>query len=396
MRDAANPANVLVTIANVPAGPTTLTTNGVLDLYGNPTAGAGHAFTYTDVSVPAGYYAGAIGLHGTALRAALHDIIKNHAVQSYDFAFTAYTTTDVKPNGKVWDMYSDVPGGTPPYEYDFTQHTGGTTEGSGFNREHSWPQAWFGGSVTPMYTDLWIIYPTDSKVNEYRGNFPYGPVGAATITSRNGTQVGLSSDPDYTGTVFEPIDAYKGDLARSTFYVATRYYTEDAGWPGGAAASGADPLPWAAKLYTQWSTNDPVSWKERLRNGAVYAIQGNRNPFVDHPEWVAAIFDSNSVAGVESARPLVTRLLQNAPNPFRVATTVRFDLASRARVDLRVFDVAGRVVRTLTAGRVLEAGRHDVAWDGRDDAGRAVGAGLYFYRLDAGALRETRRMVVTR
>jgi endonuclease I len=394
VQDVSNPANVLVTLAGVPARLDTVIVNGVADAHANVIGTARGIFTYTDVSVPAGYYDSAIGLRGTALRAALHDIIKNHTVKSYDYAYTAYLTTDIKPNGKVWDMYSDVPGGTPPYEYDFSQNPGSGNEGSGFNREHSWPQAWFGGSVTPMYTDLWIIYPTDAKVNEYRSNYPYGPVGVASITSRNGTRLGPSSDPDYAGIVFEPIDAYKGDLARSTCYVATRYYTEDAGWPGGAAASGADLLPWAAALYTQWSANDPVSWKERLRNGAVFAIQHNRNPFVDHPEFLPAIFDSNSTAGVTPPAGMATRLLLNAPNPFRAATTIRFDLARRGPVLLAVYDVAGRTVRVLLTGEVRDAGHHDVRWDGRDAAGHAAPSGLYFYRLESGAVRATQRMVV--
>jgi hypothetical protein len=59
-------------------------------------------------------------------------------------------------------MYSDIPGGTPPYEYSFGQTGQGATEGLGYNREHSWPQSWFGGSL-PMYSDLWILYPTDAR-----------------------------------------------------------------------------------------------------------------------------------------------------------------------------------------------------------------------------------------
>jgi endonuclease I len=295
----------------------------------------------------------------------------------------------------VWDVYSDVPGGTPPYEYSFGQTGGGTTEGSGYNREHSWPKTWFGGTVLPMYSDLWILYPTDTKVNNYRGDLPYGDVGAATITSLNGSQVGACTDSGYAATVFEPVDGYKGDLARSYFYVSTRYYTEDAAWPGGPATSGAELLPWARKAYLAWASQDPVSQKERLRNGVIYAIQHNRNPFVDHPEFVTLVFDPTAATAVDDAPPLAFRLHQNAPNPFRPATTIRFDLPRRASVSLRVFDVAGRLVRSLVDGSSLEPGRHEAAWDGHDESGRAAGAGLYFYRLQAGTLGETRRMVLT-
>ena len=146
----------------------------------------------------------------------------------------AFHDTDKRPDGKVWDVYSDIPGGTPPYEFVFGPLGSGSSEGIAYNREHSFPQSWFGGSVSPMYSDLWIIYPTDSKVNSERGNFPYGMAGSATFTSLNGSKLGGCVSPGYSGTCFEPIDGYKGDLARSQFYVATRYFDEDASWPGGS------------------------------------------------------------------------------------------------------------------------------------------------------------------
>jgi hypothetical protein len=246
-----------------------------------------------------------------------------------------------------------------------------------------------------MVSDLWIIYPTDAKVNEYRGNYPYGEVGSATITSLNGSRVGPNTAPGYAGTVFEPIDAYKGDLARSHFYVATRYFGEDAGWTGSPAASGANLLPWAAELCADWAANDPVSWKERLRNGAIYTYQNNRNPFVDHPEWVAQIFDSASVLAVDEPPARTSSLRQNQPNPFFARTTIHFELARREPASLRVYDLSGRRVRTLAEG-TLEAGVHQAIWNGRDDAGRALEAGLYFCRLDAGPVRESLRMVFVR
>jgi len=392
--DLGHPEQVLVTVPGIAAGSATFSATGVADLYTNATSGASWTFNFVDTRIPAGYYTSAIGLRGTALRAALHEVIKNHSSQSYDYALTAFQTTDVKPSRKVWDIYSDIPGGTPPYEYDFGQTGGGATEGGGYNREHSWPQSWFGGSL-PMYSDLWILYPTDIKVNEYRGNWPYGDVSTASITSLNGSQVGTCSDAGYTGTAFEPIDAFKGDLARSCFYVSTRYYTEDGGWPGGPATSGADLLPWANTTYLAWHSSDEVSRKEQLRNGAIYVIQQNRNPFVDHPEFAALLFDSTSTAGVGGGPALAFRLHQNAPNPFHPVTTIRFDLPQRAPVSLRVYDVAGRLVHSLVEGRTLEAGRHEAAWNGRSESGQRVGAGLYFYRLQAGAFSETRRMVFT-
>jgi endonuclease I len=397
VRDPLNTSRVLVTMRNIPQGLHTMVVSGVADLDGNVATGDTCTFFYVDVSIPAGYYNSAEGLTGTALRSALKQIIDNHNAQSYSYALVAFRYTDVKPNGKVWDMYSDVPGGNPPYEYTFGQTGGsGSTEGTGYNREHSFPDSWFNGN-SPMHSDLWILYPTDIRVNGYRANYPYGVVGTPTTISQNGSKLGTQSGSyGYSGTVFEPIDAYKGDLARGTFYVCTRYFGEDGGWTGSPAMSGANPQPWAAALYSDWSAADPVAWKERLRNGAIYLIQGNRNPFVDHPEWVALIYDSASVAGVGEGPARVARLGINSPNPFGASTTLRFELTRSERVSLRVFDVGGRLVKTLAQGATMEAGSHEMTWDGRSDSGAALEAGLYFCRLDAGVVSETRRLVHAR
>jgi len=222
-------------------------------------------------------------------------------------------------------------------------------------------------------------------------------VGAATTISLNGSKLGTSATEGYSGTVFEPIDAYKGDLARGQFYVATRYFNEDQSWPGGPSAAGAEIYPWAVAQYLAWSQADPVSWKERMRNGAVYAIQHNRNPFVDHPEFVAMIYDSTNVVGTDgSTRTWTVRLRANLPNPFAARTSVAFELRRRAPVALTVFDVSGRVVRRLAAGEAMDPGPHAIEWDGRTDGGLEAAAGLYFTRLDAAGERATGRLVKTR
>lgn len=407
--DLAHTSQVLITVRGVTAGTRTLSVSGVADLEANFNAGATRAFNYVDVTIPSGYYDAMTGLSGSALRVALHNRIRNHNVGSYSGALTSFQTTDVKPNGKVWDMYSDIPGGTPPYEYSFGQTGQGATEGLGYNREHSFPASWF-SDASPMYTDLWNLYPTDAKVNGYRSNYPYGTVGAPTTTSQNGSKLGPSVSAGYSGTVFEPIDAYKGDLMRSQFYMSTRYFGQDGAWPGSPSTDGAEMYPWAVTQYRAWSDGDPVSWKERMRNGAVYVIQGNRNPFIDHPEYLTFIYDSTSVVGVGDAAIAAgwtLRLRANAPNPFQSRTTITFDLARRGAVSLAIYDVTGRLVRTLLDGGTteLDAGAHTAEWNGLDTSGRRVAAGLYFARLtargesgpgSAGAAAETRRMVVTR
>lgn len=249
--------------------------------------------------IPPGYYNSAIGLTGLPLKTALHNIIKNHTVVSYSSLLTYFQTTDDKPNGKVWDMYSDVPGGTPPYEYSFGSNCGNyNSEGDCYNREHSFPQSWF-NSASPMVSDLFHIYPTDGYVNGERSNYPYGEVATPTWTSLNGSKLGPCSYTGYAGTVFEPIDEYKGDFARSFLYMAVRYYTEDASWPGSAMVNGAEPYPWAIVLLKNWSAIDTVSQKEIDRNNTIYGIQNNRNPFIDHPEYATAIWGPTSVSIAE-------------------------------------------------------------------------------------------------
>ncbi|MEI6454872.1 MAG: endonuclease [bacterium] len=250
-------------------------------------------FVTTFAQIPPGYYDAAGGLSGTALQSALHNTIKNHTVVDYGSLYTWFQTTDMESGNVVRDMYSDVPGGTPPYVYHYNSgdecgNYGG--EGACYNREHSWPKSWFGGEVSPMYTDLFHLYPTDGYVNNQRNNYPYGDVGSVTWTSLNGSRLGSCSDAGYTGTVFEPIDDYKGDFARTYFYMSTRYYTEDNNWPGSPMTDGSQLKPWALQVMLDWSAQDPVSEKETSRNNAVYQVQHNRNPFIDHPEFVNEIW----------------------------------------------------------------------------------------------------------
>ena len=139
--------------------------------------------------IPDGYYDNAEGLNGEELRTALFNIISPHNQQSYNSLWQHFFNTDRKSNGKVWDMYSDVPGGVPAYEYVFDDDQCGnfSGEGSCYNREHSFPKSWFGGAISPMNSDLFHLYPTDGSTNGQRGNFPYGETNNPTWTSTNGT-----------------------------------------------------------------------------------------------------------------------------------------------------------------------------------------------------------------
>lgn len=242
--------------------------------------------------IPEGYYDDAEGFIGQELRDALEEIIDNHDDQSYSSLWTHYQTTDVKDDGKVWDMYSDIPGGTPDYTFTFVTDQCGNyaAEGDCYNREHSFPKSWFGGAIPPMNTDMFHVVPSDGYTNGQRNNYPYGEVGTATWTSTNGSKKGNCVSPGYTSTVFEPIDEYKGDFARGYFYMLTRYMDNISSWSS-PMLSGSDFSPWAKDLLLEWAANDTVSTKEIDRNNDIYAIQDNRNPFIDHPEYAELIWD---------------------------------------------------------------------------------------------------------
>lgn len=247
--------------------------------------------TQLQSQIPSGYYDNAQGLSGAELRQTLHDIIDNHSSQSYSALWTHFQETDRKSNNKVWDMYSDVPGGIPPYEFAFVSDQCGNyqAEGDCYNREHSWPKSWFNEGY-PMYTDLFHVVPSDGYVNGQRGNHPYGETSDPFWESLNGSKVGTSSFSTMSGTVFEPIDAYKGDFARNYMYMVTRYYNEDGGWYNNDLVDGANFTSVGTALMLKWHEEDPVSQKEIDRNNAIYNIQGNRNPFIDHPEYADSIW----------------------------------------------------------------------------------------------------------
>ena len=261
--------------------------------------------------IPNGYYDQADNKSGAVLKSALAHIIKDHTKYSYSNLWTSFYTTDDKPNGTVWDMYSDIPDGSangnPPYVFEFGTNQCATTpgiEGICYNREHSFPKSWFGGVESDtMYTDMFHLIPTDSKVNSMRSNNPYGEVDSPTWSSQNGSKLGPCVTPGFTGTAFEPLDEYKGDLARSYFYMATRYESRIASWQ---SYTGADDVlngtsfpcydQWFIDLLLDWNALDPVSQKEIDRNNEIYTTyQHNRNPYIDHPEYAVAVWLSGEI-----------------------------------------------------------------------------------------------------
>ncbi len=259
-----------------------------------------------NAQIPANYYDSADGLTGYTLKSQLRSIISNgHINRDYDDLYNGYQTTDTdyyyENDGTVLDMYSENPNGQDPYNYTHGNSQCGnySDEGDCYNREHLMPQSWF-NSASPMVSDIHHVVPSDGKVNGQRDHYPLANVGSASWTSLNGSMRGTCSDTGYSGIVFEPIDEFKGDIARIYFYMATRYETEIGSWET-ANSDGSDPVldgssdhvfeDWYLDVLIQWHNQDPVSQREIDRNNAAYDYQGNANPFIDHPEYVQTIWN---------------------------------------------------------------------------------------------------------
>ena len=254
--------------------------------------------------IPPGYYNSATG-SGYTLKTQLKTIISNgHVDQGYSALYDAYINSDndtfYENDNTVLDMYSENPTGSDSYNYNHNDRTCGNynSENDCYNREHIFPQGFFNEQL-PMRTDIHHVVPTDGYVNNRRANYPFGEVTNATWVSNNGSKVGQNTAYTYSGVVFEPIDEFKGDIARMLLYFAVRYEDEvtDSSWDNHTTTN--NPLngtndqvyeTWYLQLLHEWHQIDPVSSREIKRNNEAYNFQGNRNPFIDYPEYVDSIW----------------------------------------------------------------------------------------------------------
>ena len=225
------------------------------------------------------YYLDANGKKGAALKTALSEIIVNPRNGGYDGLWEAYKKTDTRADGYVRDWYSNAT------NYCHITDKAGSyqKEGDCYNREHTVPQSWFGDG--DIKSDVVHVVPTDGYVNNRRSNYPFGEVKNATYTSKNDyCKLGSCKTDGYSGTVFEPNDEIKGDIARIFFYMITRYESSCGSWGHDVFTSTYPGLTsWTLNMMMRWSRQDPVDAIEIARNNAVYEVQGNRNPYVDYP-----------------------------------------------------------------------------------------------------------------
>ncbi|KFE99888.1 endonuclease I [Chryseobacterium formosense] len=321
-----------------------------------------HSFLLTLITIsalaqaPAGYYSTATGT-GATLKTQLTNIITTgHNPGSYSGLWTAYQNTDrdyyYENDGTVLDIYSEDPTTADPYNFSYPGgQCSGTNgpEGYCYNREHIVPQSLF-NSALPMYSDVHFIRATDAKVNGERGNFPFGKVGTSVdFTSLNGSKKGTSISPGYSGTVFEPIDEFKGDVARMIFYFVTRYETQLSSFNNGnMLGNSAYPglQTWELNQLIAWHNLDPVSPAEIGRNNASYAYQGNRNPYIDNPNYVNLVWGNQTPDNQPPTAP--TNLIANNPTSSTVALSWT---ASTDNIGVTGYDVyANGVLKTTVSG----------------------------------------------
>ncbi|MFE9252559.1 endonuclease I family protein [Streptomyces sp. NPDC007088] len=226
----------------------------------------------------ADYYADAEGKSGAALKDALHDIVKDQTSISYSAVWDALGDTDEDPADPthVIELYTGA---------SVAKSRSGGNAGD-WNREHVWAKSHGDfGTATGPGTDLHHLRPEDVAVNAARGNKDFDD-GGAPVSGAPG---------NYTdGDSFEPRDAVKGDVARMILYMAVRYEGEDGCpdlEPNDKVSNGSAPALGRLSVLKEWSEQDPPDSFEEHRNDVIYtSYQHNRNPFVDHPEWVGSIW----------------------------------------------------------------------------------------------------------
>ncbi|MBZ4212920.1 endonuclease [Mycoplasma sp. U97] len=265
--------------------------------------------TKTDLTLPEGayysnqgednkYYQSLNGLNGIALFNKLFENQQKYTngIKGYDYLFQIYNDAfkDLyyEKDNSVLDIYSENPKGEDPYNYKFDRGNGssGKGEGRGFNREHLIAQSWF-SKANPMKSDAHHVWPTDIQVNGDRSNYPHFIVSNPKKVSKNGTKIGNSNA--------EPINEFKGDVARAYFYFAATYV----GQSKRMSSNGEAVFDWKSgkvlrnkyfDLYKQWSDNDKIDAFDIIRNNEIAKHQVIRNPFSDYPELIELIIQPES------------------------------------------------------------------------------------------------------
>lgn len=366
---------------------------------------------------PADYYDSAIGLTGYTLKTQLKRIIDDqadgitneylHNDQGYGALWTLYAGNNAfkdyydENDGTIYDMYSENPGGVDPYTFTPSTDQCGSYSGEGdcYNREHLVPQSyWDHYATNPMKNDPFHAIPSDGSVNGARNNLPFGVVNSANYTSQNGSKRGSNLIDDYSnynGTVFEPLDEFKGDVARCLFYFATRYEDlMDDFYTGanGATCESKNMFDGSTdKVFSdafilrliKWHLDDEVSAKEIAQNEAIWYHQTNSNPYIDHPEYICEIYPSQcatiATLGVDKYE---LEKITVYPNP---STNGVFNIASNVDLTkISVYNINGQLIQQIN--NPSKVNNNYTVTD--------LPTGFYLLQLEANSAKETRKVIV--
>ncbi|MGB0897168.1 MAG: endonuclease [Flavobacteriaceae bacterium] len=366
----------------------------------------------TQAQIPAGYYDHATGT-GYTLKTQLKRIVNSandpeitaneyfHAPQGYNDLWNLYEISDSRPNPNypsesneffVLEMYSncDFIFGSIASGGHQDNGTGGGSECERFNREHTFPRSWYGdGSTHPMKSDAFHVIPSDKYVNGQRGNYAYGEVDTSLSHTTPGTGLrGTSSIPGPTDIVFEPADQYKGDIARGLLYVAVRYEDEIAGWEnndsdGDSMLDGSSNKvfeQWALDMLYSWHVNDPVSQKEIDRNNDIYNFQSNRNPFIDHPEYVAEIWGTVLAVDDYSVNDFSIY-----PNPTN-ADLVYINKGNNTINNLELYSISGKLILS----KKINSNHSTITLDNLS----SVASGMYLLKIQTDRNTVIKKLVI--
>ncbi|AZZ65785.1 ribonuclease [Metamycoplasma phocicerebrale] len=263
-----------------------------------PTINSGFKIEYDNSN---SFYESLNGLSGQILKDKLFELQRKHRNSTGDYGQLHVTYRDsfvdkyYENDKTVLDLYTEIPNGKDKYTFEFGKYADiGNSEGQGMNREHLIAQSWF-GKQSPMRNDAHHVWPGDKYVNARHGNVPFGTVTKAFYMSSNGTKVGKGQEDG--GEVAEPINEFKGDVARAHLYFALTYKDKSITNNGSSKRffdNYNNIRPAFLKTMLEWAKRDNISQFDIDRNNGIYIHQRNRNPFIDYPELIRVYFENDN------------------------------------------------------------------------------------------------------
>lgn len=315
------------------------------------------------------------GLSGKALKDTLYGLIKNNTKFNYSDLWTILKNSDEDPKNpnNIIGIYSGLSISKEPQTY--------------WNREHVWSKSHGNfGTEIGAGTDAHHLRPENPSVNSLKSNLDF---------DNGGIPVPGAPNCKYDNDSWEPRDEVKGDIARMIFYMSVRYkgennepYLEIVNY----IPSSPNNEPFYSKLNTllQWNLQDKPDDYEINRNNVIYSFQKNRNPFIDYPEWVTAIWGNPSSVNKKKELANEYSLSQNYPNPFNPETTISYSIPKNEYVTLKIYDLLGKEIATLV-DEYKQAGKYNFQFSIRN---YQLSSGVYFYQLRASTYSETKKIII--